>query len=99
MTNSTSYSRTRTALPLQHFNAATMKTAVFKIWRGDASCGKFVEYTTEVTEGMVVLDAVHEIQAREANDLACRWNCNAGQCGAPSGEVHGLPRLRCMPGQ
>ena len=96
MTNSTSYSRTRTALPLQHFNAATMKTAVFKIWRGDASGGKFVEYTTEVSEGMVVLDAVHQIQARQANDLACRWNCKAGKCGSCSAEVNGLPRLMCM---
>src|SRR5205823_7021757 len=96
MTNSTSYSRTRTALPLQHFNAATMNTATFKIWRGDASGGQFVDYTTEVSEGMVVLDAVHQIQAKQANDLACRWNCKAGKCGSCSAEVNGLPRLMCM---
>ena len=40
-----------------------MSTAVFKIWRGDANGGAFAEFTTEVTEGMVVLDAVHDIQA------------------------------------
>src|SRR5467141_2738306 len=73
-----------------------MKTAVFKIWRGDAGGGKFVDYATEVAEGMVVLDAVHRIQAEQANDLAVRWNCKAGKCGSCSAEVNGLPRLMCM---
>ena len=49
-----------------------MKTAVFKIWRGDASGGKYADYSTEISEGMVVLDAIHKIQAGQANDLACR---------------------------
>ena len=43
-----------------------MKTAVFRIWRGDANGGEFRDYTTEVSEGMVVLDAVHDIQATQA---------------------------------
>src|SRR6266699_2151059 len=73
-----------------------MKTAVFSIWRGDASGGKFVDYSVEVSEGMVVLDAVHQIQAKQANDLACRWNCKAGKCGSCSAEVNGMPRLMCM---
>ena len=58
-----------------------MKTATFRIWRGGANGGEFRDYETEVSEGMVVLDAVHEIQATQANDLACRWNCKAGKCG------------------
>src|SRR5882762_359174 len=73
-----------------------MKTAVFKTWRGDAGGGKFVDYATDVSEGMVVLDAVHQIQAEQANDLACRWNCKAGKCGSCSAEVNGTPRLMCM---
>src|SRR6266850_84500 len=73
-----------------------MKTATFKIWRGDAQGGKFEDYTAEISEGMVVLDAVHQIQARHANDLACRWNCKAGKCGSCSAEVNGIPRLMCM---
>jgi succinate dehydrogenase / fumarate reductase iron-sulfur subunit len=73
-----------------------MSTAVFKIWRGDASAGEFVGYTTEVTEGMVVLDAVHNIQATQASDLACRWNCKAGKCGSCSAEINGRPKLMCM---
>ena len=70
--------------------------ATFQIWRGDARSGRFREYTTEVSEGMVVLDAVHQIQARQANDLAVRWNCKAGKCGSCSAEVNGHPRLMCM---
>ncbi|MCI0490941.1 MAG: succinate dehydrogenase/fumarate reductase iron-sulfur subunit [Blastocatellia bacterium] len=73
-----------------------MKKATFRIWRGDARGGDFVDYTTEVSEGMVVLDAVHQIQAEQATDLACRWNCKAGKCGSCSAEVNGMPRLMCM---
>src|SRR5215471_10710125 len=68
----------------------------FKIWRGDAKRGEFHEYATDVTEGMVVLDAVHQIQATQAPDLACRWNCKAGKCGSCSAEVNGTPKLMCM---
>jgi succinate dehydrogenase / fumarate reductase, iron-sulfur subunit len=73
-----------------------MPTATFRIWRGNAEGGKLEDYTTEVTEGMVVLDAVHQIQAESANDLAVRWNCKAGKCGSCSAEVNGMPRLMCM---
>ena len=70
--------------------------ATFKIWRGDARGGEFRDYTTGVSEGMVVLDAVNHIQATQANDLACRWNCKAGKCGSCSAEINGMPRLMCM---
>ena len=73
-----------------------MAEATFKIWRGDAQGGEFKNYQTEVSEGMVVLDAVHQIQAESANDLAVRWNCKAGKCGSCSAEVNGRPRLMCM---
>jgi succinate dehydrogenase / fumarate reductase iron-sulfur subunit len=45
---------------------------------------------------MVVLDAVHQIQAQQVNDLAVRWNCKAGKCGSCSAEINGHPRLMCM---
>src|SRR5437660_10098813 len=73
-----------------------METATFKIWRGDAKGGEFHEYPTDVAEGMVVLDAVHHVQAMHAGDLACRWNCKAGKCGSCSAEIDGKPRLMCM---
>src|SRR5438128_4865752 len=73
-----------------------MQQAIFRIWRGDAGGGKFVDYTADVSEGMVVLDAIHQIQASQANDLACRWNCKAGKCGSCSAEINGMPKLMCM---
>ena len=73
-----------------------MTQATFSIWRGDSSGGALVDYETDVTEGMVVLDAVHQIQAEKANDLAVRWNCKAGKCGSCSAEVNGMPKLMCM---
>ena len=73
-----------------------MTKATFGIWRGDAHGGKFENYETKVSEGMVVLDAVHQIQAEQANDLAVRWNCKAGKCGSCSAEVNGNPKLMCM---
>jgi len=70
--------------------------ATFRIWRGDSGSGKFVDYTTEISSGMVVLDAVHSIQQTQANDIAVRWNCKAGKCGSCSAEINGKPRLMCM---
>ncbi len=73
-----------------------MATATFRIWRGDSKQAGFKDYTTEVSEGMVVLDVVHKIQAEQANDLAVRWNCKAGKCGSCSAEINGSPKLMCM---
>ncbi len=73
-----------------------MAIATFQIWRGNTSGGKFETYSTETSEGMVVLDAVHQIQAEKANDLAVRWNCKAGKCGSCSAEINGIPKLMCM---
>src|SRR6516164_9795291 len=79
-----------------HRGAKVMSTATFQIWRGDRQQGGFQEYRTEVTEGMVVLDVIHKIQAEQANDLAVRWNCKAGKCGSCSAEINGMPKLMCM---
>jgi len=73
-----------------------MTQATFRIWRGDASGGAWRDYPLDVADGMVVLDAVHQIQAEQAPDLAVRWNCKAGRCGSCSAEVNGMPRLMCM---
>ena len=67
-----------------------------RVWRGDASGGELGDYTVEVEEGEVVLDAIHRLQATQAGDLAVRWNCKAGKCGSCSAEVNGRPRLMCM---
>ncbi len=73
-----------------------MAQVTFKLWRGEGNTGSFKEYTTEVSEGMVVLDAVHDIQVEQAPDLGVRWNCKAGKCGSCSAEVNGMPKLMCM---
>jgi succinate dehydrogenase / fumarate reductase iron-sulfur subunit len=75
-----------------------MPPVTFKIWRQDGArgAGRYERYEADVTEGMVVLDAVHQIQAQSAPDLAVRWNCKAGKCGSCSAEVNGRPRLMCM---
>ena len=73
-----------------------MAQATFRIWRGDKNGGALKDYTIEIDQGMVVLDAVHRIQADQANDMAVRWNCKAGKCGSCSAEINGMPRLMCM---
>jgi succinate dehydrogenase / fumarate reductase iron-sulfur subunit len=73
-----------------------MTQATFRVWRGERDGGELKDYTTDVTEGMVVLDAIHQIQAESASDLAVRWNCKAGKCGSCSAEINGTPRLMCM---
>jgi succinate dehydrogenase / fumarate reductase iron-sulfur subunit len=70
--------------------------AKFRVWRGDGGEGELKDYTVEVNEGEVVLDAIHRLQATETPDLAVRWNCKAGKCGSCSAEVNGRPRLMCM---
>jgi succinate dehydrogenase / fumarate reductase iron-sulfur subunit len=71
--------------------------ATFRLWRSDpGGAGALKDYRTTVSEGMVVLDAVHKIQAEQAGDLAVRWNCKAGKCGSCSAEINGHPRLMCM---
>jgi len=73
-----------------------MATATFRIWRGEKGQGGFHDYSTEIASGMVVLDAVHQIQAEQAGDLSIRWNCKAGKCGSCSAEINGMPKLMCM---
>lgn len=73
-----------------------MEKLNLKVYRGDSSKGELKEYQLETDEGMVVLDAIHKLQATQAPDLACRWNCKAGRCGSCSAEVNGIPKLMCM---
>ena len=76
--------------------AAGHGARTFRLWRGADGVGEFRDYTTEAIDGMVVLDAVQQIQAEQANDLAVRWNCKAGKCGSCSAEINGKPKLMCM---
>ena len=73
-----------------------MPTFTMRVFRGSPEAGDFKEYKIEGGEGLVVLDVIHRIQATQAPDLACRWNCKAGKCGSCSAEINGRPRLMCM---
>jgi len=70
-------------------------TVNLHVYRGDKEHGEMVRYRVPAREGMVVLDAIHYIQAHLATDLACRWNCKAAKCGSCSAEINGHPRLMC----
>lgn len=77
-------------------NGATYR---IRIWRADAKVegsGEWAEYEVETYPGMVVLDAIHDIQAKQEPGLAVRWNCKAGRCGSCSAEINGKPKLLCM---
>ena len=71
-------------------------TYTLRIYRGDDDTGELVEYDVPVDEGMVVLDAIHWIQAEVEPELAVRWNCKSGRCGSCSVEIDGMPKLSCM---
>src|ERR1700723_2370509 len=73
-----------------------MAEAIFEVCRGDRQGGQPVTSRVPIAPGMVVLDALHHIQAHQAPDLAVRWNCKAGKCGSCSAEVNGRPRLMCL---
>jgi succinate dehydrogenase / fumarate reductase, iron-sulfur subunit len=72
-----------------------VSTRAFRIWRGDAGGGAFADYELEAVTGMVVLDAVLQIQRTRAKDLAVRWNCKAAHCGCCAAEINGRPKLMC----
>jgi len=72
-----------------------MADAVLRIFRGNDESNSTADYTVPIAPGMVVLDALHYVQAHHAPDLAVRWNCKAGKCGSCSAEVNGKPRLTC----
>lgn len=70
-----------------------------KIWRADArvpDSGEWASFIVDTYPGMVVLDAIHDIQAKQDPSLAVRWNCKAGRCGSCSAEINGKPKLLCM---
>jgi len=72
------------------------KKVTLNVFRGNAEGGGTKSYEVETYPGMVVLDAIHDIQAKQEPTLGVRWNCKAGRCGSCGAEVNGKPRLMCM---
>src|SRR5258708_36864461 len=85
----------RQAARRREISGGAMAEAVFEGFRGDREGGQPATYRVPIAPGMVVLDALHHVQAHQAPDLAIRWNCKAGKCGSCSAEVNGRPRLTC----
>jgi len=76
-------------------NGSAGRPIVLQVFRGDETGGREERFEVPAQEGMVVLDAIHYVQAHFANDLACRWNCKAAKCGSCSAEINGRSRLMC----
>jgi succinate dehydrogenase / fumarate reductase iron-sulfur subunit len=72
-----------------------MSEAILKVYRGNKDQGEYKTYKVPIEDGMVVLDAIHYIQANYDSTLAVRWNCKAAKCGSCSAEVNGMPSLMC----
>ncbi len=87
---------TRDMRPASGPETAEPEDVEMRVWRGGPDGGEFAEYSLAAQDGEVVLDVIHRLQASEAPDLACRWNCKAGKCGSCSAEINGSPRLMCM---
>ena len=83
-------------MPEEPVAAVSNGSVTMRVWRGDETGGEFAEYVMPSQEGEVVLDVIHRVQATQAPDLACRWNCKAGKCGSCSAEINGMPALLCM---
>jgi succinate dehydrogenase / fumarate reductase iron-sulfur subunit len=92
----TSASGSSAASDASSLSAASGRTATVKVFRGDSNGGEVKSYEVQTYPGMVVLDAIHDIQANQEPTLAVRWNCKAGRCGSCSAEIDGKPRLMCM---
>jgi len=74
------------------------KTVKLRVQRGignDVSTVRYDSFEIPREEGMVVLNAIHYIQAHVDPSLSARWNCKAAKCGSCSAEINGKPRLMC----
>ncbi len=52
-------------------------------------------FSVPYQEGMSILDAIKQISAEQAHDLAYRWECGQGVCGVCTMLINGRPALSC----
>jgi succinate dehydrogenase / fumarate reductase iron-sulfur subunit len=74
---------------------ATVKLRVMRGVGDDPATVRYDSFEVPREEGMVVLNAIHYIQANLDPSLSARWNCKAGRCGSCSAEINGRPKLMC----
>jgi succinate dehydrogenase / fumarate reductase, iron-sulfur subunit len=77
----------------------TPREITFRVRRFDPdadSAPYWKEYRLNVTEGMTVLEALHELKAQQAPTLAWRSSCRMGVCGSCGMFINDLPQLACQ---
>ena len=72
-----------------------MADATLRVFRGDREGGQAVDYQVPMTEGMVVLDAIHYDPGAPVARFGGALELQSGKCGSCSAEVNGKPRLMC----
>ena len=80
-------------------NNATPRDITFRVRRYDPDANaapSWEEYRLHVTDGMTVLEALHEIKAGQAPTLAWRSSCRMGVCGSCGMYINDLPQLACQ---
>lgn len=71
----------------------------FRVRRYDPdtdSAPHWEEYKLHIPDGMTVLEALHEIKADQAPNLAWRSSCRMGVCGSCGMFINSLPMLACQ---
>jgi fumarate reductase iron-sulfur subunit len=66
-----------------------------RVWRGDGSGGKHVDYRVPALENQTVLDVVTWIQRNGDPSLSYRFACRVGMCGSCAMTINGIPRWTC----
>lgn len=80
-------------------NKNTPREITFRVRRFDPdtdSAPHWDSYTLSVTDGMTVLEALHELKATQEPTLAWRSSCRMGVCGSCGMFINDLPQLACQ---
>jgi succinate dehydrogenase / fumarate reductase iron-sulfur subunit len=78
---------------------STSRDITFRVRRFDPesdAAPRWEEHHLHVTEGMTVLEALHELKAHQAPTLAWRSSCRMGVCGSCGMYINDLPQLACQ---
>lgn len=77
----------------------TPREITFRVRRYDPdkdSAPHWDEYMMHVEEGMTVLEALHELKAKQEPSLSYRSSCRMGVCGSCGMYINSLPQLACQ---
>ena len=66
-----------------------------KVWRGDASGGRFAVFDVPQQPAQTILDVVTWIQRHAEPGLSYRFACRVGMCGSCAMTVNGAARWTC----